>query len=235
MEPQPILLSITGSIGSGKTTTLNQLKKRFPNWHFIDEPVEEWTHFVDNDGKTMLQVFYEDMKRWAYTFQHMALKTRCDSIKRAITNWKKRCEIDPKERFNNIFVTERCTNSDFHIFAKMLRDDNLMTKLEWDLYKTYHYALTEGIKVNGIIYITCSPEKCSERIHVRNRNGEETISVEYLKNLHKYHEDLINNTNLPVIRLDTEKNLIDEYGNFNGKIGNLSYDVAIERFADNLG
>lgn len=234
MSIEPILLSITGSIGAGKTTCLNQLKKRFPNWHFIDEPVEEWEHYVDDDGKPMLQVFYEDKKRWAYAFQHMALKTRCDSIKREISNWKKRCELHPEERFNNIFVTERCTNSDFHIFAKMLRDDGLMTKLEWDLYKRYHYDMTEGIKVNGILYITCSPEKCYDRIKIRNRHGEEGIPKDYLLNLHKYHEDWINNTNLPVIRLDTEKNLIDEYGNFNGKIGNLSYDTAIERFVHSI-
>ena len=65
--------------------------------------------------------------------------------------------------------------------------------------------------MSGIIYVTCSPEKCSERIHTRGRSGEDSIPMEYLTQLHKYHTDWINNTCTPVVQFNTELTNANEY------------------------
>jgi dephospho-CoA kinase len=37
---QFVLLSLEGNIGSGKSTVLQILKETFPEWIFVDEPVQ---------------------------------------------------------------------------------------------------------------------------------------------------------------------------------------------------
>ncbi|MFM7855528.1 MAG: deoxynucleoside kinase, partial [Flammeovirgaceae bacterium] len=55
-------------MGAGKSTLLSLL-----NLSVIKEPVEEWEHMV---GGNLLKNYYEDPKRWAFTFQLNALHSR---------------------------------------------------------------------------------------------------------------------------------------------------------------
>ena len=90
----------------------------------------------------------------------------------------------------------------------MLHDDGSLDKMEWDMYRQWHRYLSsygEGCNVSGIVYVTCSAEKCKTRIGIRSRDGEDGIPVEYLSQLHKYHEDWISNTTIPVYILNTEE------------------------------
>ncbi len=230
MESSYKIFSLNGNIGSGKTSFLNQLKKKFPKWNFIDEPVDTWTQFVNEKGESLLGAFYKDRKRWSYTFQNVAFLTRIRAIAQAVKEWKERCKNDPEELKNNIFITERCVNTDFHVFAKMLKEDGSMDKMEWDIYRQWHRYLSVDCQVSGILYVQCNPKLCSERIQLRSRKGEETIPLEYLEKLHQYHEAWINNTNIPIIDIDTENNLIDENGNFEAKIGGIPYEEALLKF-----
>lgn len=211
MEPTAILISIDGNIGSGKSTALSYLKAQFPNWHFIDEPVDTWTQFKNEENENLLEVFYKDKKRWAYTFQNCAFMTRTRAIVQAIKEWKQKCLIDPEEMKNNIFITERCVETDFNVFAKMLHESKLINKMEWDIYRQWYRYLSGDCKLYGIIYIQCNPEICSMRIRQRARQGEDIIPMEYLKDLDKYHNDWINNTSIPVLNLNTEYNVANDY------------------------
>jgi deoxyadenosine/deoxycytidine kinase len=204
MEVKPIILSIDGNIGAGKSTFLNQLKKSYPNWYFVDEPVDTWTKFVNENNESLLEVFYKDRKRWSYTFQNCAFLTRVRSITKAISDWRTLCKTNPEELKNNIFVTERSVETDYNVFAKMLHEDDSLNLMEWNMYKQWYHYLCVDTKVNGIIYITCNPNKCQERIMIRSRSGEESIPIEYLSQLHKYHDDWIDNTTTPVLKIDTE-------------------------------
>jgi deoxyadenosine/deoxycytidine kinase len=125
----PIIISIDGNIGAGKSTFLNQLKKQFPKFHYVDEPVDTWTKFVNEEGESLLEVFYKDRKRWSYTFQNCAFMTRTRAIVQAIKEWKQKCLIDPEEIKNNVFITERCVETDFNVFAKMLYQDGSLDKM----------------------------------------------------------------------------------------------------------
>jgi deoxycitidine kinase/deoxyguanosine kinase len=203
---QPILISIDGNIGAGKSTFLRHLKDKYPEWHFIDEPVDAWTKFKNSQDESLLEVFYKDRHRWSYTFQNCALLTRVRAITKAIKEWQADCKLNPEKAKHNIFITERCVETDYNVFAKMLHDDNSLDKLEWDLYRQWYRFLIQSsnVEVEGIIYVNCSPKKCLERITHRAREGESIIPLDYLTNLHNYHKNWIENTTVPVLDINTE-------------------------------
>jgi deoxyadenosine/deoxycytidine kinase len=131
--PTPIIISIDGNIGAGKTTFLNDLKKKYPEWHFIDEPVDSWLKFKNEAGESLLEVYYKDRKRWSYTFQNCAFLTRVRGISKAIKDWKESCILNPENAKHNIFITERCVDTDYNVFAKMLHEDDSLNLMEWNM------------------------------------------------------------------------------------------------------
>lgn len=201
--PKPILISIEGDIGAGKSTIIQQLKITNPMWNFIDEPVGTWTSLKTDEGENLLELFYKDQKRYSYTFQNCALLSRAINIQNTIEIWQKKCLINPEFVEHNVFITERCLETDIHVFAKMLHDDGMMNKIEWDLYQMW-YTYVKGLSTppTGIIYVATPPEICAERIMTRGRKGEENIPLEYLKNLDKYQIEWLynSNKNLPVMK-----------------------------------
>ena len=77
--------SIDGLIGSGKSTLVSKLKETLKNVKisnkkvvFIQEPVKLWME------SGLLNRYYEDSKRWAYTFQNFAYITRLKKILQVI-------------------------------------------------------------------------------------------------------------------------------------------------------
>jgi deoxyadenosine/deoxycytidine kinase len=198
-SPVPILISIDGGVGSGKSTLLDQLRKEYPDWHFIDEPLDTWTALQNESGENLLEVFYKDKRRWSYTFQNCAVLSRYLNIKRAIEDWHRECARNPAAAMKNIFITERCLETDFNVFAQMLRDDNCLDGIEWELYKQWYRMLQDTVRVTGIVYVNTSPEVCAERIGRRGRKGEEEIPLDYLQSLDKYHKRWIDHMAAPVM------------------------------------
>ena len=74
-----IIISIEGNIGSGKSSVIKELKK-YKQFYYLEEPVDSWTNNKDDNGKTILDLFYRDNTRWAYTFQNLAYITRVQQI-----------------------------------------------------------------------------------------------------------------------------------------------------------
>lgn len=214
--PRPILISIDGGIGAGKSTILNKLRDANPDIHYIDEPVDTWTALKNEEGESLLEVFYKDKRRWSYTFQNCAILSRYRNTIRAIDEWRAECARNPEAARNNVFITERCLETDYNVFAQMLRDDGCIDGLEWDLYKQwYRQLIGTCTPLSGIIYVHAPPDVCNERIHKRAREGEEGIPVEYLTNLDKYHKRWIDHTTTPVL-------MYDNYNEDTKKRGRLS-------------
>ena len=174
----PIIISIDGNIGSGKSTLINLIKRYRPSYHVIDEPVDQWQTVKDNDGKNLLQKFYEDPDRWGYTFQNFAYITRLSALQNAIKS------------NHEIIITERSIYTDKHIFAKMLYENNNISKIEWDIYNYWYDNFK--IDITGTIYLQTLPNICKKRIQKRSRNGEDNIKNEYLQKLHDKHEKVFN-------------------------------------------
>ena len=199
---KPIIISIEGGIGSGKTTLLKELREKYPRLNFIDEPLDTWTSLKNEAGENLLHVFYKDIPRWAYTFQNCAILSRAQNIRRSVESWIARCATDPSAIENNIFITERCLETDKNVFAQMLRDDGKLDGIEWDLYNRWYQMLDGVATINGLVYVNTDPEICDRRIKSRARDGEEDIPIEYLRNLDKYHKRWIESTSLKVMQFN---------------------------------
>ena len=115
------IISIEGNIGSGKSTLVKKLKSALPEdtYYFVDEPVDIWQSIQDTSGVNIINKFYSDQARYAFSFQMMAYISRVSMLKQAI-----------RENPGKIIVTERCVDTDREVFAKMLYDDGLIEEIK---------------------------------------------------------------------------------------------------------
>jgi len=185
-----MIISLDGNIGAGKSTLLEEIGKRLPI-HVVNEPVAQWTS-LQYEGKNLLELFYQDKKRWAYTFQNCAILSRLKNIKDAV------------DAGHKTIITERSILTDKYVFADMLQSTGDMNSLEWQLYESWFQIFGKEYPVNGIIYISTSSATSKDRIINRNRSGEENIDMEYLNALDIQHKKWIENTSIPVLTLSTE-------------------------------
>jgi deoxyguanosine kinase len=106
---------------------------------------------------------------------------------------------------NTVFISERGILTDRYVFASMLKDNGNLSSIEWQLYTKWFDHFQTLIKIQGIVYIDTPSSVCAERIKKRNREGENNISLEYLKSLEDYHLKWIDNTyDLPVLRVSSD-------------------------------
>jgi deoxyadenosine/deoxycytidine kinase len=187
---RPILISIEGNVGAGKSTLIEELKRRNKNWNFIDEPVDVWSSIKNEDEESLLSVYYKDPKRWSFSFQSCALLSRFQNIEKAmrsVTIQEHLC----KDEHSPVFITERCLDTDYHVFAKMLRDKGLIDTLEFGIYRRLYDFLRSSmtIPLTAIIHVDTNPHDCLERIKLRNRTGESELSVVYLQSIEQCQSD----------------------------------------------
>lgn len=101
------IISIEGNIGVGKSTFISILKNKWPNCDIVSEPVELWKDLTNDDNKNILQMFYEDINRWSYTFQNLACITRMMKIEDKIN-----------ESNSEYIFLDRSLATDKHVFEK---------------------------------------------------------------------------------------------------------------------
>ena len=172
------IISIEGNIGSGKSTLVKKLKAELSEeeYYFVDEPVETWQSIQDTSGVNIINKFYGDQAKWAFSFQMMAYISRVSMLKRAI-----------RENPGKIIVTERCVDTDKEVFAKMLYDDGLIEEINYSIYNRWFEEFSSEITISGTVYVKTCPVVCSARVIERAREGE-TIPLGYLQKCHHYHE-----------------------------------------------
>ena len=188
---KPMLISIEGNIATGKSTHFEYIKTlNLNNIYFVDEPVEEWRNIKDKNNMNALECFYHDKKN-SFCFQVLAYITRLKKL------------IDIIKKYpNDIIISERCIESDKNVFAKMLYESGNISSIEWETYNYWYNCFCDTSKVDLIIYIATDPVECLNRMKSRNRNEEVTISLTYLEQCHNKHEEWLNSTNVPVIKID---------------------------------
>ena len=199
---------LEGNVGTGKSTFLRKLQE-IADVHIILEPVDEWVNTKNsNSGKNLLEEFYANQERWAYTFQSIAFRTRINNLLMA-----------PK---NKTKVIERSVFTDRNVFAKTCYENSKMSEIEWRDYMSWFDWLTESfdVKPKGYIYLRADPEVSYERIKIRNRGGEESIPLDYLKTLHEKHDDwLLKEKNVLVLDVNEDfKNNIDKLSDMIQKV-----------------
>ena len=202
--PQTIL-SIEGNIGSGKSTLVSHLSNIMGKIViFLQEPVDEWKTIKDIKGETMLEKFYKNQTNYAFAFQMMAFISRLALLKKTLM-----------ENPDAIIITERCLNTDREVFAKMLYDSGKIEEVEYLIYLRWFDTFTAEFPISKYIYLKTTPEISHTRMLSRNRKGE-TISIEYLRECHLYHENWLTSSTIAsqVITIDAtgDKDNIEMWG-----------------------
>ena len=195
------IISIEGNIGAGKSTFVDIINKNVKNSEIVCEPVEIWKNLKDSDGSNILQKYYKDIPRWAYSFQNLACITRMIKIEDTV-----------RQSDAEFIFLDRSLGTDKNVFEKMLYDSKKITEIEHAMYNLwcdfYHKYVRPEFE-NIVIYLRCSPETALLRIKKRGRVEEQDITLNYLMDLHKYHEKWLMESNelngLNVIVVDCDK------------------------------
>ena len=190
------VFSIEGNVGSGKSYLIKNLMKCLKtiyqyNVVYLPEPVKEWEKIKNEKNENVIQVYYKDPVKYGFSFQIMTLISRLTQLRNAFKTYK-----------NTIFIIERSVYADKNVFCKMLKDDGIIDKINYEIYIRWFDEFKNEIPINGNIYINTGIDKTIKRIEIRGRKGENSITREYLIKLKKYHDDWLSNTNMRVLELD---------------------------------
>ena len=178
-----MILSIEGNIGAGKSTLMGALRLHYHDDNrvaFVDEPIGVWDAVRDENGKTLLELYYADQERHAFEFQMLALKTRASAIG---------CKAADKRI--KLVITERDVSTDKHVFAKMLNDSGVITATQMQVYDLWFRSVVSGAyrgRVVNRLYLRTTPELAAARTSKRARPGEAAIPSSYHQACHDAHE-----------------------------------------------
>jgi len=162
-------IAVAGNIGSGKTTLTELLAKQY-GWE---------AHFEDVDENPYLNDFYEDMQRWSFNLQVYFLKSRFTQI------------MDIRKSGKNI-IQDRTIYEDAQIFAPNLYDMSLMSERDFNNYCKLFKLMSSMIQAPDLlIYLRSSVPTLVNQIQKRGREYEESIRLDYLKNLNNRYENWI--------------------------------------------
>lgn len=189
---------IEGNISSAKSTNVRALKSL--GYTVYEEPLDVWqTEYVDEDGKDILTLFYENMKVWSFQMEVIVMMTRYERIKQALDDHL----VNPAP--GNVIFIERSLLTDRFIFALNLYKKGIVDKLSWKIYKNWHAMFLKAIEhmfaSHSIqyIYIRTDPAVCFERKQRRARSSETNVMPDYFVDLHACHEEwLLNMKEYPV-------------------------------------
>ena len=196
-KAMPIVISVEGNIGSGKSTLLTKLAEHYAadaSICFLQEPVDIWDSIKDEEGVTILQKYYADQKRYAFSFQMMAYISRIALMRAALKKTYK------------VIIIERSVYTDSAVFAKMLFDDKKIEEIEYKIYLRWVNEFIDEFPPVRFIYVRAEPAISFERILQRGRPGE-MIPIEYLQNCHKYHDEWLLLTSSPLLILNADADI----------------------------
>ena len=162
-------IAIAGNIGAGKTTLTRLLAKNFG-----------WTaQFEDVEKNPYLDDFYNDMEKWAFNLQIYFLGSRFGQIK----------EI--RESGKDI-IQDRTIHEDAHIFASNLHDMGLLMTRDYENYLTVFNLMNSFVAAPDLmIYLQASIPTLVKQIHMRGREYESSISIDYLNRINEKYESWI--------------------------------------------
>ncbi len=170
---------LEGNIGAGKSTLLHKIKDAGDMVEVVLEPVNAW--HKQESGQSLLSQFYADIPRWAFSLESYAMACRVKE------------HVREQQHTYPYRLFERSIYSGHYCFAHNSYQSGGMINLEWDIYKQWFSFLMKGkCKLPaGFIYLKSTPEICLQRVKKRNRPGEENITLEYLQNIDKAHEQFL--------------------------------------------
>jgi len=195
---------VEGATGVGKTTFVNLLGKNLGNTATIYEPVETFTDV--NGAGNILELFFGNPTRWTFTTETYIALMHTKAV-----------EDQMKNTTASMVIVDRSMYADCYVYGKMALQAGTMTPLEWEIYKQIIACIGKNTtaKPRGFIYLQANPQTALDRVHARNRTGEEDVSLHYQKNLDQcYREWFIEHKDIPTALAQTPVLLIDATQNF---------------------
>lgn len=163
-------IALAGNIGAGKTTLTELLSKHY-KWN---------PHYEDVDENPYLNDFYEDMQRWSFNLQIYFLNSRFNQIL-AIRNSSK------------TVIQDRTIYEDAEIFAPNLHAMGLMSTRDFNTYSDLFSLMTRLVQAPDLlIYLRASVPTLVNQIQKRGREYENSIRIDYLKQLNERYEAWVN-------------------------------------------
>ncbi|MBF0206974.1 MAG: deoxynucleoside kinase [Oligoflexia bacterium] len=177
-----MFIVISGNIGSGKTTLSKKLSE-FLGWECYLEPVQQNPYLAD---------FYKDMPRWSFPLQIYFLSHRFHTHRNI-------------EESTNSGIQDRSIYEDAYVFARALFEQGDMSERDYENYLMLFHSMIEFLSVPSlVIYLDRSLPNLQERIRMRGREFERTISLDYLTRLNHYYLEWFHNYTLgPSLKVDT--------------------------------
>jgi len=168
-ERRKLYVAIAGNIGAGKTTLTRMLSERL-GWKAYYEKVIDNPYLAD---------FYGDMSRWSFHLQVYFLSHRFKSQKE-ITDWPDSC------------IQDRSIYEDVEIFAYTLHDKGFMNERDYENYQQLFSIMVGYLrKPDLIVYLKATVEQLMEHIRKRGRGYEQTIDINYLRQLNEAYDGWI--------------------------------------------
>ena len=196
------VIFIEGGIGCGKSTLVKHMQAYCETHHYrfltIQEPVDLWTQIKNEDGKTIIEAFYENQDKYAFPFQMMAYISRLQRLQEACENAESKYDL---------IICERSLHTDKNVFCKMLYDEGKIDTYGYQIYNMWFDHFQKFIQTYMFVYLKTDYNICAERVMKRQREGESSISLDYLKHNNEYHDQwLLKNEN--VLLLDGNQDCI---------------------------
>ncbi|KAG6409275.1 hypothetical protein SASPL_132310 [Salvia splendens] len=177
-----ITLCVEGNISVGKTTFLQRIANETLELRdlveIVLEPVDKWQN-VGPDHFNILDAFYAEPERYAYTFQNYVFVTRVMQERESCGGMKP------------LRLMERSVFSDRMVFVRAVHEAKWMNEMEISIYDSWFDPVVSslpGLIPDGFIYLRASPDTCHKRMMLRKRAEEGGVSLDYLRDLHEKHE-----------------------------------------------
>lgn len=170
---KPLVISIEGNIGVGKTTVIDELERTLASnmsVAVLREPVEEW------ESHGFLAAMY-DGKVDPSSFQHMVLMSLAGDLLHKLN-----------ERDFVLIITERSAKGNYHVFGKANLTDGTV---EHSMYKFTYERVMNGFPPSmhqSFIHLKGSTATVKARMATRGRDAEKDVADSYLDKLGLLHD-----------------------------------------------
>lgn len=162
-------IAIAGNIGAGKTTLTKMLAKYY-GW----EPRFESVSF-----NPYLEDYYNDIKRWAFCLETYFLKERFKDMMAV-------------QQTSHTIVQDRSIFEGVYVFVRNNYERGDLSQRDFETFMELFDLMTSQLKrPDMMIYLRKSVPALIAQIQKRGRDYEQTMQIDYLKDLNDKYEDFI--------------------------------------------
>ena len=162
-------IAIAGNIGAGKTT-LTKMLARYYGW----EPRFESVSF-----NPYLEDYYADINRWAFCLETYFLKERFKDMLAV-------------QKASHTIVQDRSIFEGVYVFVRNNYERGDLSKRDFETFMELFDLMKSQMKMPDVmIYLRKSVPALIAQIQKRGRDYEQTMQIDYLKDLNDKYEEFI--------------------------------------------